>query len=60
MIVQVPESGSDARVQVARLPMLPHEPRPEVTEEIVNPAGTVSVTVRPEASDGPLFTTVSV
>jgi hypothetical protein len=44
------------------LPTLPHDPDAELTlVTLKDPdAGTLSVTVKPEASDGPLFVTTIV
>ena len=53
-------AASVGRVHVTALPTWPHAPAGEVTFVTVNCAGTVSETCTVEASDGPLFVTVSV
>ena len=53
-------AASVGRVHVTTLPACPQAPAGEVTFVTVNCAGTVSETCSVEASDGPLFVTVSV
>ena len=53
-------AASVGRVHVTALPTWPQAPDGEVTFVTVNCAGTVSETCTVEASDGPLFVTVSV
>ena len=60
VIAQEAAFASVARVHVTTLPTLPQEPAPELTPVTVNCAGTVSLTVRLDASEGPLLVTVSV
>jgi hypothetical protein len=60
VIVQVAEAASVGLVHVTTLPTFPQEPAPDETPVTVNWAGTVSDTVSVDASDGPLFVTVSV